>query len=68
MTTVDDIIRIWSSNRYKDVMLPGLGAKTCGEVSEMIRTATLISGNERHRLDLADYHSTITERTGSDDR
>lgn len=27
------VAKVWASDRYKDVMLPGLGSKTCGEIA-----------------------------------
>jgi hypothetical protein len=34
MIDLVEVVKIWRSDRLKNVMLPGLGSQTCGEAAE----------------------------------
>lgn len=64
--TVEEIIRRWSADKYKDVMLPALGAFTCSEVIDALSPATALyraahATAPGHELELAEALTEIIE-------
>jgi hypothetical protein len=44
---VQRALDVWSSDQYRSVMLPGLGARTCGKLAEALAAALSVSSTDR---------------------
>jgi len=63
MIDIDKLIKVWSGEKYRNCMLPGVGATTCGEVAAALASALIEEGNAKHRSEMIEYHVSVDARS-----